>query len=135
MSAAQPGHHARSARVLVVDDDAAILNFIRGVLEDEGLTVMAVEDGGQAVSVAQQFEPDLMIVDVTLPVLSGHGVAARLRELRGEAFPVLMITADGQAVEKARQLGAYAYLRKPFELDALLDCVRLGLARIPKSES
>jgi len=123
-----------SARVLVVDDDAAILEFIRGVLEDEGLTVMAVADGGLAVSVAEQFQPDLMIVDVTLPVLSGHSVTSRLREIRGDAFPVLVITADGQAVKKARQLGAYAYLRKPFELDALVDSVRMGLARITKRD-
>ena len=46
MSGAHPENYAQSARVLVVDDDAAILNFIRGVLEDEGLTVMTVEDGG-----------------------------------------------------------------------------------------
>jgi two-component system, OmpR family, response regulator len=117
----------RPARVLVVDDDAGILDFIRGVLEDEGHTVMTVADGGEAVAVAQQFVPDLMIVDVTLPVVSGHRVAAHLRELRGESFPVLVITADGQAVEKARQLRAYAYLRKPYELDALLDSVREGL--------
>jgi DNA-binding response OmpR family regulator len=104
------------------------------VLEDEGLTVMAVEDGGQAVSAAPEFQPDLMIVDVTLPVLSGHIVTSRLRELRGEAFPVLVITADGQAVEKARQLGAYAYLRKPFELDALVESVRVGLAGVTESD-
>jgi DNA-binding response OmpR family regulator len=122
--------HLRPARVLVVDDDADVLNVIRGVLEDEGHTVMAVMDGGQAVSVAEDFAPDLLIVDVTLPVLSGHFVTAHVRELRGEAFPVLVITADGQAVEKARQLGAYAYLRKPFELDELLERVALGLTRV-----
>lgn len=57
---------------LVVDDDADILNFIQGVLEDEGLAVIAVPDGGQAVAVATELEPDMLIVDVTLPVLSGH---------------------------------------------------------------
>jgi DNA-binding response OmpR family regulator len=120
----------RPARVLVVDDDADVLNFIRGVLEDEGHTVVAVADGGQAVSIARDFAPDLLIVDVTLPVLSGHVVTAHVRELRGDAFPVLVITADGQAVEKARQLGAYAYLRKPFELDDLLKSVGVGLASV-----
>jgi len=130
VSAAGRGHHPGSARVLVVDDDADILNFIRGVLEDEGHTVMAVADGGQAVSVAEDFAPDLLIVDVTLPVLSGHLVTAHVRELRGDAFPVLVVTADGQAVEQARQLGAYAYLRKPFELDELLERVAVGISRV-----
>jgi DNA-binding response OmpR family regulator len=130
VSAAGRERLPRSARVLVVDDDADILNVIRGVLEDEGYAVMAVADGGQAVSVAEDFAPDLLIVDVTLPVLSGHLVTAHVRELRGDAFPVLVITADGQAVEKARQLGAYAYLRKPFELDDLLEYVSEGLDRV-----
>ncbi len=132
MSAAGKEHHPVPARVLVVDDDADVLNFIRGVLEDEGHTVMAVGDGGQAVSVVEDFAPDLMIVDVTLPVLSGHLVTERVRELRGNTFPVLVITADGHAVEKARQLGAYAYLRKPFDLDDLLEWVALGLSKVDR---
>jgi DNA-binding response OmpR family regulator len=76
----------------------------------------------------------LLIVDVTLPVLSGHRVTTRLRELRGINFPVLMITADGQAPEKARQLGAYVYLKKPFDLDDLLESVRVGLALISAAD-
>jgi DNA-binding response OmpR family regulator len=116
-----------SGRVLVVDDDVQILNFIQGALEDEGLTVMSATDGGRAVEIAKHFEPDLLIVDVTLPVLSGHAVASSLRAFRGKAVPVLVITADGHASEKARQLNAFAYLRKPFELDDLVDEVRRGL--------
>ena len=114
-------------RVLIVDDDPDVVGFISGVLEDEGYTVMTASDGAEAVASAEDFDPDLMILDVTLPVLSGPDVAARFRELRGDAFPVLMITADGHAVAKARQLRAYAYLRKPFELDDLLRQVRRGL--------
>ena len=126
MTGARP-NSPLTGRVFVVDDDADILSFIRGALEDEGLTVMTAEDGGQAVDAARHFNPDMMIIDVTLPVLSGDGVATRMRELRGDAFPVLVITADGQAAEKARQLRAYAYLRKPFELDELMRQVRRGL--------
>jgi DNA-binding response OmpR family regulator len=134
MSSPRGGPDGLPARVLVVDDDADILNFIRGVLEDEGLAVIAVPDGGQAVAVAAEFEPDMLIVDVTLPVLSGHRVTTRLRELRGTTFPVLVITADGQAADKARQLGAYAYLKKPFDLDDLLESVRVGLAQMSEAE-
>ena len=120
-----------AGRVLIVDDDPDVVGFISGVLEDEGYTVMTASDGAQAVASAERFHPDLMILDVTLPVLSGPDVAAHFRELRGAAFPVLMITADGQAVAKARQLRAYAYLRKPFELDDLLRQVRRGLDSAP----
>jgi DNA-binding response OmpR family regulator len=121
--------------VLVVDDDVQILTFIQGALEDEGFTVMSATDGGRAVEIARDFEPDLLIVDVTLPVLSGHGVATTLRGIRPKGLPVLVITADGHASEKARQLNAFAYLRKPFELDDLLHEVRRGLnSSAPEAE-
>jgi DNA-binding response OmpR family regulator len=116
-----------SARILVVDDDTDVLSFLRGALEDEGLTVMTATDGAQAVAHAEHFGPDLLVLDATLPVLSSQGVAKQMRELRGRAFPVLVITADGQAAEKARRLGAYAYLRKPFELNHFVELVWRGL--------
>jgi DNA-binding response OmpR family regulator len=120
---------SESARVLVVDDDTDIVSFIRGALEDEGIVVMTATDGSQAVALARQFGPDLMVLDVTLPGLSSQAVAAQLRDLRGRAFPVLVITADGQTVEKARRLGAYSYLRKPFDLNHLVEQVWRGLRR------
>jgi len=66
---------------------------------------------------------------VTLPVLASDVVAARLRQLGPDALPVLVITADGRASEKARALGAYAYLQKPFDIDRLVDLVERGLQR------
>jgi DNA-binding response OmpR family regulator len=122
--------HTQPRRVLVVDDDGDILEFIRGVLEDEGLTVQTASDGAQAVELSEEFGPDLMILDATLPVLSSHRVATLVRDVRGREFPVLVITADGQAVAKARRLGAYAYLRKPFDLNHLVDAVWDGLRRV-----
>ena len=105
-----------SRRVLVVDDDPDMLRVIRDVLEDEGLIVETAADGGQALSIARELPLDLAVVDVTLPVLDGSQLAQHLRTLRGVHFPILAITADGQAADKARRLGAYAYLRKPFDL-------------------
>src|SRR5438552_18883289 len=67
--------------VLVVDDDPDMLRVIRGLLEDEGLAVTTATDGGLAVAMAAERSPDLAVLDVTLPVLSGRQVAARLREL------------------------------------------------------
>jgi two-component system OmpR family response regulator len=61
---------------------------------------MTATDGGQAVALAKQFGPDLMVLDVTLPGLSSQAVATQVRELRGRAFPVLVITADGQTVKR-----------------------------------
>jgi CheY-like chemotaxis protein len=115
--------------VLVVDDDPDMLRVIRAVLEDEGIQVTTAADGGRAVAIAEQRAPDLAVLDMTLPVLDGSQVAARLRDLLGGEFPVLAITADGHAAEKARQLAAYTYLRKPFDLGDLVTEVWRGLAR------
>jgi two-component system, OmpR family, response regulator len=118
-------------RVLVVDDDPDMLQVIRGVLEDEGFLVTTAGDGGRAVASAEQLAPDLAVLDMGLPVLDGTQVAARLRNLLGTAFPVLAITADGHAAEKASRLAAYTYLRKPFDLGELVMEVRRGLTRTP----
>jgi CheY-like chemotaxis protein len=115
--------------VLVVDDDPDIVRVIRGVLEDEGLAVTTAADGGRALAIAAEQAPDLAVLDVGLPVLDGRQVAARLRDLLGAAFPVLAITADGHAAEKARQMQAYGGLRKPFELNDLVAEVWRGLGR------
>jgi CheY-like chemotaxis protein len=118
-------------RVLVVDDDPDMLRVIRGVLEDEGFLVTTAGDGGRAVASAEQLAPDLVVLDMGLPVLDGTQVAARLRGLLGTEFPVLAITADGHAAEKASRLAAYNYLRKPFDLADLVTEVRRGLTRTP----
>ena len=115
--------------MLVVDDDPDMLRVIRGVLEDEGITVTTAADGGRAVAIAKQRAPDLAVVDVQLPVLDGRQVAARLRDQLGAGFPVLAITADGNAVAKGRQLTAYVCLQKPFELNDLVAEVWRGLGR------
>jgi two-component system KDP operon response regulator KdpE len=115
--------------VLVVDDDPDMLRVIRGVLEDEGLAVATAADGQRALALAAERAPDLAVLDVGLPVLDGHQVAAGLRDLLGGAFPVLAITADGHTAEKARHMRAYVGLRKPFELNDLVAEVWRGLGR------
>ena len=87
MSASQSASDGMSPRVLVVDDDMEIAHFIRGALEDEGLAVKTAADGRQAIAVADEFEPDLMILDVTLPVLSSHAVADHMRRVAWESVP------------------------------------------------
>ena len=117
----------RSA-ILVVDDDPRVRRVVCDALEEEGWPVVVAEDGQQATDEARRHPPSLVILDVTLPVLDGYAVAAALRAAHGADLPILVMSADGQVAAKAQHIGAFAYLRKPFDLDTLVRLVesRLG---------
>ena len=116
-----------NATVLIVDDDADIRSAIGECLTDEGVTVGIAADGREALQQAAEQKPSLVVLDMTLPIVDGFEVADRIRQQYG-MVPILAITADGRAAAKARRVGAFAYLRKPFELDELVALVRRGLA-------
>jgi CheY-like chemotaxis protein len=117
----------RRACVLVVDDDARVRQAIQWALEDEGLAVVTAPGGREAIAAAVEQRPDVVVLDFTLPEMNGHEVAASLRSGRLRPLPILLITADGQAPAKAAQAGAYAFLRKPFLIEDLVQAVRAGL--------
>jgi len=114
--------------VLLVEDDATLRETLRWALEDEGLPVVEAIDGLDALEWAAGDRPSLVILDMGLPGLDGIGVAHALRTRYGLGLPILVVTADGRANEKARQVGAYAYLHKPFDIDRFVERVRQGLA-------
>lgn len=114
-------------RILVVDDDPQLRQVIRQALEEDGLAVETAADGRQALDQATRRRPRLVVLDMGLPLLDGAGFAAKLHALYGDEVPLLVITADGHVVEKARRVGACAYLAKPFELDALSAAVQQAL--------
>jgi CheY-like chemotaxis protein len=113
--------------VLVVDDDPGLREIIRETLEDEGLLVDIARDGMQALELAAQRRPELVILDWGLPIIDGDVVAAQLRQAHGSSIRFLIVTADGRAAEKASRAGAFAYLHKPFDVNALVEAVRRGL--------
>jgi DNA-binding response OmpR family regulator len=113
--------------ILVVDDDPQMRHVIQSALQEEGLTVETAADGRQALDRARRRRPRLVILDMGLPLLDGVGLAAELRALYGDGVPLVVITADGHVVEKARRVGARAYLAKPFELDGLSAAVQQAL--------
>ncbi|GAC1348057.1 MAG: response regulator [Ktedonobacteraceae bacterium] len=114
--------------ILVVDDDQNLRQTIQWVLEDEGHMVETAADGQEAVEQAAQQQPALVILDMGLPILNGAEVAAELRSLYGTAVPIMLITADGHVREKREQVGAYTALRKPFEIDDLVQAVQQVLS-------
>jgi DNA-binding response OmpR family regulator len=96
-------------------------------LEDEGFEVETAADGGQALDHARRRAPALVVLDMRLPVANGTAVAGGLRAILDEPPPILLITADDRGESKARHIGAYAFLPKPFDLDDLLALVQRGL--------
>ena len=114
--------------VLVVDDDPIIRSLLRHALEDEGLEVETVADGPAALRRAATRRPAMVVLDLSLPQLGGERVAEGVRALHGHQVPIVVITADGQATEKARRVQALSGFQKPFDLDALIAAVWRGLA-------
>lgn len=115
--------------VLVVEDDPDLRRIVQWVLEDEGFLVEAAQDGKEALNLAMLKKPSLVLLDMSLPLIDGYGVAAGLHKAYGDTVSILTMTADGYAAEKAQHIGAIGYVSKPFELDDLINAVRAGLER------
>ena len=118
---------APDAPILVVEDDFQLRQTIGLVLEDEGFVVETAADGQEAVERARSRRPALVLLDWGLPLLGGAEVAAAINEQYQDAVPIVLITADGRSIEKARQIRARDFLSKPFDLDHLITTVRRTL--------
>ena len=115
--------------ILVVEDDNNISNLIKMYLDKEGFTVRIAADGGRAMDEFHAQEPDLVLLDVMLPVLDGWGVCAKIRET--SKCPIIMLTAKGELDDKLHglELGADDYLVKPFEMPELIARINAVLRR------
>ncbi len=117
-------------RVLIAEDEALIRLDLKEMLEEEGYTVVAeVGDGQQAVDRATELRPDLVILDIQMPVLDGLSAAEQIAGAR--IAPVIVLTAFSQRelVERARDAGAMAYLVKPFSKNDLVPAIEVARGR------
>jgi AmiR/NasT family two-component response regulator len=124
---ADPG---AGTRVLIAEDEALIRLDLAEMLRDEGYQVVGeAADGQEAVELAQELRPDLVIMDVKMPRRDGIDAAAEIAAKR--IAPVVVLTAFSQRelVEKARDAGAMAYLVKPFSVSDLIPAIELAVSR------
>src|SRR5580700_10362627 len=116
-------------KILVVDDESAILQTLRFNLERSGYQVSTAGDGRSALALVASERPDLVILDIMLPVLDGIETCKEIR--RGSNVPIIMLTAKDQEIDKvlALELGADDYVTKPFSLAEFLARVKARLRR------
>lgn len=119
----------KKVRILCVEDDAQMSGFLLAQLKARNFQVQIVRDGAQAIDMAAMFQPQLVLLDLSLPSLDGLTFLRRLREW--SSAPVIVLSAhDEEPVKiKALDLGADDYLTKPFSLNELLARVRVALRR------
>jgi DNA-binding response OmpR family regulator len=119
-----------SKKVLIVEDDPGISLSLKDEFESLGYTVMKANNGRKGLTIARQKSPDLIILDLMLPVMDGYDVCRELRN-EGNRTPIIMLTAKNKEIDKVLglELGADDYVTKPFSLRELMARVRAVLRR------
>lgn len=126
---------SKNVKILVVEDDKGISDFVIPELEHEGFKVCLAETGRAALEKFEQENPDLILLDIMLPELSGLEVLRRIRAVSN--VPVILETARGETIDKITGLnsGADDYIPKPFEIEELLARINALLRRVNSMRS
>jgi two-component system KDP operon response regulator KdpE len=120
-------------RILVVDDEARMIDFIRMNMELEGARILSARNGVEALDQVRKHNPDLILLDIMMPQLDGYETLRMLREF--SSIPVVMLTAKGEEedIVKGLELGADDYIPKPFGVRELVSRVKAVLRRVQSS--
>ena len=118
-----------NTKILVVDDDPAILNILLFNLKNEGYETLSAEDGEQGLHLALTENPDLVLLDMMMPKMNGFDVCKKIRET--SQVPIIMITARAEETDQVMgfELGADDYITKPFGVKAVMSRVKANLRR------
>lgn len=123
-----------SKKILIVDDDENICELLRLYLEKDGFTTLVAHDGGAALHSVQINNPDLVLLDIMMPVLDGWQVCREIR--KNSNVPIIMLTAKGETFDKVLglELGADDYITKPFDSKEVVARIKAVLRRISDSD-
>jgi two-component system response regulator ResD len=118
-----------SRKALVVEDDSNIAELLRLYLGKDGFEVAIAPDGGKAVGMFESFQPDIVLLDIMLPIMDGWQVCGEIRKT--SKVPIIMLTAKGETTDKVTglEMGADDYITKPFEVKELLARVHAVMRR------
>ena len=121
-------------KVLIVEDDTNIAELLHLYLEKEGFETAVASDGGKGVELFRSFHPDLVLLDIMLPVMDGWSVCKKIRD--ESKTPIIMLTAKGETSDKVSglEMGADDYIVKPFEMKEVLARIHAVLRRFGSEE-
>jgi len=120
--------------VLIIEDDNNIAELLRLYLEKDGFTVTIADNGALGVSEFRDTQPDLVLLDIMLPVLDGWGVCREIREVSN--IPIIMLTAKSETIDKVTglEMGADDYIVKPFEIGELMARIHAVMRRFEATD-
>ena len=118
-----------SKRILVVEDDESIRTFVQMALVDAGHEVVEASNGAAALALLGPAQPDVILLDMLMPVMDGWEFAQRYRQLPGPHAPIIVLTAARDSAQRADEIDATGVLDKPFRMQALLTCVDAATVR------
>ncbi len=123
-----------SKKILIVDDDKNICELLRLYLEKDGFSTVVANDGSEALHCAQINNPDLILLDIMMPVLDGWQVCREIR--KNSNVPIIMLTAKGETFDKVLglELGADDYITKPFDSKEVVARIKAVLRRMGDSD-
>ena len=122
-------------KALVIEDDKNIAELLRLYLEKDGFEVSIAPDGGKGLQLAEDEHPDVVLLDIKLPVMDGWQVCREIR--RTSQVPIIMLTAKGETYDKVSglEMGADDYVTKPFEVKELIARIHAVMRRTENSDS
>jgi len=112
--------------ILIVDDNEIVREMQVAILESANYSVRDAADGSQALTLAGEERPSLVLLDITMPGMTGYQVLAQMREIYGNELPIVLVSAlpEDEEREVAISRGATDYISKPFDIPSVLDCVK-----------